>query len=306
METKQKEKVKKVAVGLNGHSHHAETEVRLAVQKTYKLYIDGKFPRTESGRYYKLNDRNGKVIANICRASRKDFRDAVVVARKAQGDWQKKSAFNKGQILYRIAETLETRRQQFVSALGLQRVSEAAAQKEVSAAVDMLVYYAGWSDKYQQVFSSVNPVESSHFNFSFPEPTGVVAAIESQQQGLLNLVSLMAPALAGGNSIIILAAEKFPLTAIDFAEVLNASDVPGGVVNILTGFSKELHSHFSSHMDVNAIVYAGDDSTELKTIQTNAAGNVKRVGVVQNIAEESPYRIMELQEVKTTWHPVGI
>ncbi|MEI2758619.1 MAG: aldehyde dehydrogenase family protein [Bacteroidia bacterium] len=306
METKQKEKEKKVAVGLNGHSHHAETEVRLAVQKTYKLYIDGKFPRTESGRYYKLNDKNGKVIANICRASRKDFRDAVVVARKAQGDWQKKSAFNKGQILYRIAETLETRRQQFVSALGLQGVSEAAAQKEVSAAVDMLVYYAGWSDKYQQVFSSVNPVESSHFNFSFPEPTGVVAAIESQQQGLLNLVSLMAPALAGGNSIIILAAEKFPLTAIDFAEVLNASDVPGGVVNILTGFSKELHSHFSSHMDVNAIVYAGDDSTELKTIQTNAAGNVKRVVVVRNIAEESPYRIMELQEVKTTWHPVGI
>lgn len=306
METKQKEKEKKVAVGLNGHSHHAETEVRLAVQKTYKLYIDGKFPRTESGRYYKLNDRNGKVIANICRASRKDFRDAVVVARKAQGDWQKKSAFNKGQILYRIAETLETRRQQFVSALGLQGVSEAAAQKEVSAAVDMLVYYAGWSDKYQQVFSSVNPVESSHFNFSFPEPTGVVAAIESQQQGLLNLVSLMAPALAGGNSIIILAAEKFPLTAIDFAEVLNASDVPGGVVNILTGFSKELHSHFSSHMDVNAIVYAGNDSTELKTIQTNAAGNVKRVVVVRNIAEESPYRIMELQEVKTTWHPVGI
>lgn len=306
METKQKEKVKKVAVGLNGHSHHAETEVRLAVQKTYKLYIDGKFPRTESGRYYKLNDKNGKVIANICRASRKDFREAVVAARKAQGDWQKKSAFNKSQILYRIAETLETRRLQFVSALGLQGVSEPAAQKEVSAAVDMLVYYAGWSDKYQQVFSSVNPVESSHFNFSFPEPTGVVAAIESQQQGLLNLVSLMAPALAGGNSIIILAAEKFPLTAIDFAEVLNASDVPGGVVNILTGFNKELHSHFSSHMDVNAIVYAGDDSTELKTIQTNAAGNVKRVVVVRNIAEESPYRIMELQEVKTTWHPVGI
>lgn len=306
METKQKEKIKKIAVGLNGHSHHAETEIRLAVQKTYKLYIDGKFPRTESGRYYKLNDKNGKVIANICRASRKDFRDAVVVARKAQGDWQKKSAFNRSQILYRVAETLETRRMQFVSTLGLQGVSETAAQKEVSASVDMLVYYAGWCDKYQQVFSSVNPVESSHFNFSFPEPTGVVAAIASPEQGLLNLVSLMAPSLAGGNSIIILAAEKFPLTAIDFAEVLNASDVPGGVVNILTGYSKELHTHFSSHMDVNAIVYAGDNSAELKTIQTNAAGNVKRVVVVQNIAEESPYRIMELQEVKTTWHPVGI
>ncbi|HRB39703.1 MAG TPA: aldehyde dehydrogenase family protein, partial [Bacteroidia bacterium] len=192
METKQKEKIKKVAVGLNGHSHHAETEIRLAVQKTYKLYIDGKFPRTESGRYYKLNDKNGKVIANICRASRKDFRDAVVVARKAQGDWQKKSAFNRSQILYRIAETLETRRLQFVSTLGLQGVSETAAQKEVSAAVDMLVYYAGWCDKYQQVFSSVNPVESSHFNFSFPEPTGVVTAIASPEQGLLNLVSLMA------------------------------------------------------------------------------------------------------------------
>lgn len=306
METKQKEKIKKVAVGLNGHSHHAETEVRLAVQKTYKLYIDGKFPRTESGRYYKLNDKNGKVIANICRASRKDFRDAVVVARKAQGEWQKKSAFNRSQILYRIAETLETRRQQFVSTLGLQGVSAAAAQKEVSAAVDMLVYYAGWCDKYQQVFSSVNPVESAHFNFSFPEPTGVVSAIASQQLGLLNLVSLMAPALAGGNSIIILAAEKFPLTAIDFAEVLNASDVPGGVVNILTGFSNELHTHFSSHMDVNAIVYADNNSAALKTIQTNAASNVKRVVVVQHVAEESPYRIMELQEVKTTWHPVGI
>lgn len=306
METKQKEKIKKVAVGLNGHSHHAETEVRLAVQKTYKLYIDGKFPRTESGRYYKLNDKNGKVIANICRASRKDFRDAVVVARKAQGEWQKKSAFNRSQILYRIAETLETRRQQFVSTLGLQGVSDAAAQKEVSAAVDMLVYYAGWCDKYQQVFSCVNPVESSHFNFSFPEPTGVVSAIASQQLGLLNLVSLMAPAIAGGNSIIILAAEKFPLTAIDFAEVLNASDVPGGVVNILTGFSNELHTHFSSHMDVNAIVYADNNSAALKTIQTNAASNVKRVVVVQHVAEESPYRIMELQEVKTTWHPVGI
>jgi acyl-CoA reductase-like NAD-dependent aldehyde dehydrogenase len=170
----------------------------------------------------------------------------------------------------------------------------------------MLVYYAGWCDKYQQVFSCVNPVESSHFNFSFPEPTGVVSAIASQQLGLLNLVSLMAPALAGGNSIIILAAEKFPLTAIDFAEVLNASDVPGGVVNILTGFSNELHTHFSSHMDVNAIVYADNDSAALKTIQTNAASNVKRVVVVQHVAEESPYRIMELQEVKTTWHPVGI
>lgn len=309
MELKEKTKtIKKIAPSngssLNGHS--LKSEMRLNIQKTYKLYIDGKFPRTESGRYYKLNDKNGKVVANICRSSRKDFRDAVVSSRKAQADWQKKSAFNKGQILYRIAETLETRKAQFIEVLQLQGDSKASAEKEVYAAIDMLVYYAGWSDKYQQIFSSVNPVESSHFNFSFPEPTGVVSAIAPQQNGLLGLVSCMAPAIVGGNSVVVLAAEKYPLTAIDFAEVLNASDVSGGVVNILTGNNKELVSHFSSHMDVNACMYAGNDKEHLKTIQLNAAGNVKRVVVVKNIAEQNPYRILELQEIKTTWHPVGI
>lgn len=308
METKEKIKAGKLQFenrsSLNGHS--IISEMRLNIQKTYKLYIDGKFPRTESGRYYKLADKSGIIIANICRSSRKDFRDAVVSSRKAQGEWQKKSAFNKGQILYRIAETLETRKAQFAEVLQMQGDSKAAAEKEIYSAIDMMVYYAGWSDKYQQIFSSVNPVESSHFNFSFPEPTGVVSAIAPQQNGLLGLVSCIAPAIVGGNTVIILAAEKYPLTAIDFAEVLNASDVPGGAVNILTGNTKELHSHFSSHMDVNAIVYADNNKEHLKTIQTNAALNVKRVAVVKNISEQNPYRILELQEIKTTWHPVGI
>jgi acyl-CoA reductase-like NAD-dependent aldehyde dehydrogenase len=292
----------------NGHSVNgaAVSTTRLSVLKTYKLYIDGKFPRSESGRYYKLTDSTGKVIANICRASRKDFRDAVVSARKAQEGWQKKSAFNRSQILYRIAESLESRNAQFVEVLMMQGVDRKAAEQEVNAAIDRMVYYAGWCDKYQQVFSSVNPVESSHFNFSYPEPTGVVAALSNSQSGLLSVINLVAPAIAGGNAIIVLAPEKFPLTAIDFAEVLNVSDVPAGVVNILTGNSKELHAHFSSHMDVNAVVYAGSHADEWKTVQMNAALNVKRVVYLNHSDYESPYRIMELQEIKTTWHPIGI
>ncbi len=288
---------------LNGH---AKTDTRLSVQKTYKLYIDGKFPRTESGRYYKLNDANGNVIANVCRSSRKDFRDAVVVARKAQEGWQKKTAYNKGQILYRIAETLEGRKAQFIETLILQGCKKAEAEKEFTTSVDLLVYYAGWSDKYQQIFSSVNPVESAHFNFSFPEPTGVVSVITPQHSGLLGLLSCTIPAIVGGNAVIVLASEKFPLTAIELAEVVHASDLPGGVINILTGNNKELVSHFSNHMDVNACVYAGDDTQHLKTIQLNAAGNVKRVVFLKNIVEQNPYRILELQEIKTTWHPIGI
>ncbi len=308
MEVKEKNKKTFQQSNQNGHSANGSTvnNKRIPVLKTYKLYINGQFPRTESGRYYKLTGHDGKVIANICRGSRKDFREAVVAARKAQEGWQKKSAFNKSQILYRIAETLETRKAQFKETLIIQGYEPHQAEQEVYAAIDMLVYYAGWCDKYQQVFSSVNPVESSYFNFSFPEPTGVISSIASPLSGLISLVTAIAPAMAGGNAIIVLAAEKYPLTAIDFAEVLNASDVPGGVVNIITGYSKELHSHFSSHMDVNAMVYCGSNSEELKTIQTNAALNVKRVVVVKDIYVESPYRIMELQEVKTTWHPVGV
>lgn len=294
---------------LNGQ--HTAASKRLSVQKTYKLYVNGSFPRSESGRFIKLTNTNGELLANICRGSKKDFRDAVVTARKAQPSWASRTAYNKGQILYRIAETLEGRKAQFIETLILQGSSTSDAGKEVAASIDALVYYAGWSDKYQQIFSSVNPVESSHFNFSFPEPTGVVSAIAPVSPGLLGLTSLICHAITGGNAIIILSSEKYPMTAIEFAEVLHASDLPGGVVNILTGQVKELLPVFSNHMDVNAIVYTGPAGAELTTIQTNAALNVKRVihhDIRNWYAPESrsPYHILDLQEIKTTWHPVGI
>lgn len=280
---------------------------RVDVMKTYKLYIDGKFPRTESGRYYILKNSDGDTIANVCKSSRKDFREAVVAARKAQHGWASKSAYNKGQILYRIAEMLESRKAQFVAELVSQGCSESSANSEVNHSIDRLVYYAGWSDKYQQVFSSVNPVESSHFNFSVPEPTGVVAILSPENYGLIGLVSTIAPAIVGGNTVIILASTALPLTAITFAEVLNSSDIPGGVVNILTGERSELLSHFSNHMDVNAVVYCGDDAGEIKKIQELASLNVKRPLIYSKDDwmkddSQNPYRIMDLQEIK----PPGI
>ena len=287
---------------LNGHS----VSKRLTIQKTYKLYIDGKFPRTESGRYQKFADTNENHLANICRASRKDLRDSIVSNRKAQPDWSKKTAYNKGQILYRIAETLESRKEQFVALMIQQGYKSAEANKEIVNAIDTLVYYAGWSDKYMQVFSSVNPVESSHFNFSYPEATGVAGIIAENNSGLIGLINAIAPVIVGGNTCTVLSSEYFPLTAIDFAEVLNASDVPGGVVNILTGQRKELIGHFSSHMDINAIVYSDLEESQIKTVQTNAALNVKRVIDFSSEERLSPYRIMACQEIKTTWHPVGI
>lgn len=305
--TETKNKIETGSNGTSANGYSKKMSNRLEVLKTYKLYIDGKFLRTESGRYYKPENLN----ANICLASRKDFRDAVVAARKAQSTWAKKSAYNRSQIFYRIAETLEGRKAQFMESLVKEGLDEKNARQEFNLAVDRLVYYAGWSDKYQQVFSSVNPTEGSYFNFSYPEPTGIVSMIASEDDGLLGLISLISPAVIGGNTCIILASHKHPLTAIDFAEVLHASDVPAGVVNILTGFSSELHSHFSSHMDINAIIYAGLNADEIKTIQINAALNVKRVLIWNKykLAEESsqsPYHIMEMQEIKTTWHPIGI
>jgi acyl-CoA reductase-like NAD-dependent aldehyde dehydrogenase len=284
---------------------------RLGVLKTYKLYIDGKFPRTESGRYYVLKDDRGKSIANICRASRKDFKEAVVAARKAQTGWAAKSAYNKGQILYRIAEMLEGRKAQFISELMQQGSSQTEAEAEVNLSIDRLVYYAGWSDKYIQVFSSVNPVESSHFNFSLPEPTGVVSILSSEGYGLLSLISTIAPAIVGGNSVIALASKEKPLAAVTFSEVIHSSDVPAGVVNILTGFRTELLPYFSNHMDVNACVYCGSDEEEIKKVQINSSLNVKRAVIYSTdnwMSEDSqnPYRIMDLQEIKTTWHPIGI
>lgn len=287
-----------------------EASARLPVEKTYKIYIGGKFPRTESGRYFPLEDQKGAVIANICRGSRKDFRNAVVAARSAFAGWSAATAYLRGQILYRIAEMLEGRHDQFVAELVLQGVGKRKAKKEVDATVDRLIYYAGWSDKYQQVFSSVNPVNSSHFNFSVLEPTGVVSMLAPDDSGLLGLISNIAPAIVGGNTCVVLASELMPLCAISFAEVLHASDVPAGVVNILTGFREELSTQFASHMDVNAVVYCDGDLEVAKSIQIEAADNMKRVisRVDARWAEESgqsPYFVRDTQETKTTWHPIG-
>jgi acyl-CoA reductase-like NAD-dependent aldehyde dehydrogenase len=293
----------------NGSENGTSKNERLDVLKTYKIFIGGKFPRTESGRYYALSNPKGKTLANICLCSRKDFREAVVAARKAQPGWSSKSAYNRGQILYRIAEMLEGRRSQFENELQEQGLSASASQKEVNTSIDRLVYYAGWCDKYQQVFSAVNPVESSHFNFSVPESVGVVSIISPEDSGLLGLITTIAPAIAGGNTVVILASNSKPLSAITFAEVLNTSDVPAGVVNILTGTRSELLSHFASHMDVNSIVYCGDKADEIRTTKESASLNVKRVFVysddLYSDRSQSGYRIMDLQEIKTTWHPIG-
>ena len=284
---------------------------RLSVAKTYKIYIDGKFPRTESGRYFTLEDKQGSVIANVCRGSRKDFRNAVVAARKAQPGWAKASAYLRGQILYRIAEMLEGRREQFIAELVLQGATARAAGAEVDASIDRLIYFAGWADKYQQVFSSVNPVNSSHFNFSILEPTGVVAMLAPNDSGLLGLISNVAPTIVGGNTCVVLASEKLPLSAVSFAEVLHASDVPGGVVNILTGFREELTGQFASHMDVNAVVYCDGGRRLARSVQEAAADNIKRV-IARTRTDWSsddaqhPYLIRDTQEVKTTWHPIGV
>jgi acyl-CoA reductase-like NAD-dependent aldehyde dehydrogenase len=283
-----------------------KTSSRIDVKKTYKLYIDGKFPRTESGRFYALKDKAGNIIANVCRGSRKDLRDAVVSNRKAQGDWNKRSAYNKAQIIYRIAETLEGRKAQFVDSMCKEGYTAANALKEVEASIDLLVYYAGWSDKYIQVFSTVNPVESSHFNFSYPEPCGIATVICPDKGALHGIISHAIPMVIGGNTSTLVVSENFPLTAIEFAEVIHAPDLPGGVINIITGYRKEFVSHAASHMDVNAIVFTDVNVEHKKTIQTNAALNVKRVIDFSKDAIESPYRILAGQDIKTTWHPIGI
>ena len=281
------------------------------IKKTYKLYIGGKFPRTESGRYIKWVDANNKGAVNICRGSRKDFRNAMVTARDAFSGWCSRTAYNRSQILYRIGEILEGRRSQFMDELILQGSSKKEGGNEINQSIDRLIYYAGWADKYQQIFSRVNPVASSYFNFSYPEPTGVVSALAPNNSSLIGLVSIVAPIIAGGNTVVVLASEEKPLCSITFAEVLHTSDVPGGVVNILTGYRSELLDHFSSHMDVNAIIYCGDEPTEIKQVQENAALNVKRP-IVYNDENwlsknvQDPYRILNTLETKTTWHPVGI
>lgn len=284
---------------------------RINVQKTYKTYINGKFPRTESGRYYKVYDKDGEILANACQCSRKDVRDAVVAARSAQSGWSGRSAYNKGQILYRIAEMLEGRKGQFIDELKTLGFHHKTAQKEVEAAIEVLIYYAGWSDKYQQVFGSINPVASSHFNFSMPEPTGVVAVLAPEESPLQGLASVIAPVIVGGNTCVVLAAEKSPLPAVSFAEVLHSSDVPAGVVNILTGYKNELIPPISSHMDVNGLLFTDPkiNATYREQIDENAALNIKRIAYepVEEWSkfEADPYIITKLNEIKTTWHPVG-
>ena len=281
---------------------------RLEVLKTYKIYIGGKFPRTESGRFYSPKI-GGNSLGNICLSSRKDFRNAVVAARSAFGSWSAATAYNRSQILYRIAEMLEGRKAQFVEELIQQGATKNQAEKELEASIDRIIYYAGWCDKYTQLFSAVNPVATPHFNFTTPEPMGVVSIFAPEENSLLGLVSTIIPVIASGNTCVILASEKLPLCAITFAEVVNSSDVPGGVINILTGQRNELLEHMASHMDVNAFLYAGNNKKEMLSIQKLAVDNLKRVRLkdftnIFSSEHETPYFIEDFVEMKTTWHPI--
>lgn len=283
---------------------------RLKVLKTYKLYIGGKFPRTESGRYFQPLDKAGKPMANMCHASRKDYRNSVVTARKAFDSWSGKTAYNRSQILYRIAEMLEGNRAGFESELIQQGSTKANANKEIDTSIDRLIYYAGWCDKFTQLFGSVNPVASSHFNFSTLEPTGVVTVFIDNSTSLLGLVSAVSAVIASGNSMVAIVPKALSLCSISFAEVLNNSDVPGGVVNILTTDHSEIMPHAGVHMDVNAIWYLGGDKELWKQLQIDSASNLKRVTNVNSDTDlgseswESPYLLKEFTEVKTTWHPI--
>ena len=281
---------------------------RIEVLKTYKIFIGGKFPRTESGRYYTPKDAKGKALANVCLSSKKDVRNAVVAARKAFGDWSERSAFNRGQILYRIAEMLEGRRAQFIEELMKQGSSKVAAINEVNISIDRIVYYAGWCDKYNQVVSSVNPVSSSHFNFSSLEPMGIVGIVAEQNTSLIGLISLVLPAICGGNSSVVLASEKLPLCSVTFAEVLHSSDVPAGLINILTGSTIEMAPTLASHMDVNAFVSSNLDEKMNRELALFTVQNLKRkFDYSENwmkIESQALHYISDLQEIKTTWHPI--
>ncbi|MGD1087603.1 MAG: aldehyde dehydrogenase family protein [Verrucomicrobiota bacterium] len=287
---------------------------RLDVKKTYKLYIGGKFPRSESGRYLPAKSANGEHLDNFAHASRKDFRDAVVAARAAFDGWSKATAYNRGQILYRAAEILQNRASELVNEIACSTgVSTAKAKREVMLAIDRLVHFAGWTDKYSQVFGSVNPVASSHFNFTTPEPTGVVVVLTPEEPSLLALVSLVAPVILSGNTVIVIPSEKFPLPAATFAEILATSDLPGGVINILTGRRAELVPHIATHMDVNAIIDGTNDSEISVKLQAGVATNLKRYSNHSLVSAdwftakvEDPYWILDTVEFKTAWHPIGM
>lgn len=286
---------------------------RISVLKTYKLFIDGKFPRTESGRYLTAsNPTTGAHLANYCQASRKDARDAVIAARKGAKAWASATAYLKGQILYRFAEMLESRDVALAHEIAQSTgVTESAARAEVAVAVDRIVYYAGWTDKLSQVFGSVNPVASSHFNFSTPEPMGVVGILAPDEPCLVGAISMLAATLAGGNAAILVPSVKYPLPLVSLAEVIATSDVPAGVVNILSGPREELAKTLSEHMDVNAMADGSGDPAVRKLLQLGIATNLKRlttwdVDWNDAAATQSPYLVAKTLETKTAWHPIGL
>ncbi|MCD6638394.1 MAG: aldehyde dehydrogenase family protein [Nocardioides sp.] len=284
---------------------------RIDVRKTYKLYIGGQFPRSESGRSYVVNDAKGKLLANAALASRKDARDAVVAARKAFGGWSGRTAYNRAQVVYRIAEVLEGRREQFEAELrAAEGISPAKARTYVDAAIDRLVWYAGWADKLTQVVGNANPVAGPYFNLSTPEPSGVIAVV-APNGPLLGLVSVVAPLIVTGNTVVVIASEAHPLTAITLGEVMATSDLPGGVVNVLTGHQAEIAPWLASHMDVNGIDLTGVTDVELATeLEAAAAENLKRVRRPSPdedwLAEPGLERMTAFQETKTVWHPIGV
>ncbi|MGW0969459.1 aldehyde dehydrogenase family protein [Streptomyces sp. NPDC002516] len=282
---------------------------RLGVFKTYKLYVGGKFPRSESGRVYEVSDSKGKWLANAPQSSRKDARDAVVAARKAFGGWSGATAYNRGQVLYRVAEMLEGRKEQFVREVAeAEGLSKAKAAAVVDAAIDRWVWYAGWTDKIAQVVGGGNPVAGPYFNLSSPEPTGVVTVLAPQESSFLGLVSVIAPVIATGNTVVVIASEKAPLPALSLGEVLATSDVPGGVVNILSGRTAEIAAPLAAHQDVNAIDLAGADEVLAKELEIAAADNLKRVvrpQAVDYARTPGTERLTAFLETKTVWHPTG-
>lgn len=286
---------------------------RVDVRKTYKLYVGGAFPRSESGRTYPALDTADNVLANVADGSRKDLRDAVRVARDAQAGWAERTGYNRAQILYRVAEMIEDRADTFIDQIRASGPTRAQARREVERSIDRLVWYAGWGDKFAQVFGNLNPVQGAFFNISTPEPTGVVGIICPEEPALLGLVSRMAPVVISGNTAVMLASERWPLTAITFSEALATADLPGGVVNILTGRKDKLVPVLSAHMDINAIDAWGNGWQGLDAIEIAAADSVTRVvrppasiDWADDRASQSPYMIADFTELKTVWHPKGL
>jgi acyl-CoA reductase-like NAD-dependent aldehyde dehydrogenase len=296
-------------VSATGDGPAGGASARVDVRKTYKLFIGGAFPRSESGRSYPVAAPDGTLLAHAARASRKDVRDAVVAARKAGPGWAGATAYNRGQVLYRVAELLEGREAQFAAEIVKNEgLSQREAARTVAEAIDRWVWYAGWPDKVAQVAGAANPVAGPYFNFSVPEPTGVVAVLAPGDSGLLGLVSVLAPVIATGNTAVVVASEAAPLAAITLAEVLATSDVPGGVVNMLTGQLAELAPVLAAHMDVNAIDLTGAPAGSRAELERLAAGNVKRVFAAEEdwAAAPTPARMLAFLEIKTVWHPVGV